>query len=201
MASEFRPPDVTSFRALVRLVREDLAAHGHDFWSPGFQAMAVYRLGRWQRQLNRGVIRRLSRYSYRIAYTFIRNVYGIELRDTTLVGRRVVIGHQSGIVIHPGAVIGDDCVIRQNVTLGAASGDPAKFPKQAPVLGRGVSLGAGAAVIGGVVIGDGAQIGPNATILTNVPAGARILAPASRVIPPPPGSDEITSARRNGPVS
>ena len=45
-------------------------------------------------------------------------IYGIELPYSVSVGRRVVIEHQSGIVIHGASVIGDECIIRQNCTLG-----------------------------------------------------------------------------------
>lgn len=150
---------------------------------PGFQAVATARLGayaesdaapRWAQP----VLRRLGRG----AFMAVRGIYGIELPHTVTLGRRVRIAHQSGIVIHPNAVIGDDCVIRQNVTLGAGRGDDLLFARQAPQLGAGVSIGANAVVLGNVRIGDGATIGPNATVMTHVPAGATVLAPAPRVL-------------------
>ena len=52
---------------------------------------------------------------------FVRNFYGIELYPTARIGRRFGIAHQHGIVIHKRAVIGDDCLIRQGVTIGAAA--------------------------------------------------------------------------------
>lgn len=110
----------------------------------------------------------------------VRNVYGIEIPRTTSLGHRVKIAHQSGIVIHPDAVIGDDCVIRQNVSIGAAAGDAARFTGQAPVLGRNVSVGAGAVIVGGITVGDNAVIGPNVTVISNVPEGARVMAAPPR---------------------
>ncbi len=148
---------------------------------PGFQAVAVHRYAAWTRTQT-GVRRKLVRWSYDLAYLVVRNVYGIELPETVQLGRRVRIAHQSGIVIHPNTVISDDCVIRQNVSLGAARGDAARTQLQAPRLGRGVSLGAGAVVIGGVRIGDGAWVGPNAVVMTNVPAGATVLAAPPRIM-------------------
>ena len=98
-----------------------------------------------------------------------------------------MIGHQGGIVIHWRAEIGDDCVIRQNATLGAATGE--KF-MHAPVLGNRVEVGCGAAIIGRVRIGDDARIGPNAVVTTNVPAGATVVVPPPRIVqvkrPPSP---------------
>jgi len=118
---------------------------------------------------------------YRFLHRWVRNYYGIELHYTAKVGERVVIAHQGGIVIHEFAEIGNECVIRQGVTLGAAG----QYLKgEAPKLGRGVTLGAGAVVMGNVKIGDGAKIGPNAVVMTDVPAGALAVAPPARVIQP-----------------
>jgi serine O-acetyltransferase len=102
-------------------------------------------------------------------YRYVRNHYGIELPATTIVGRRVLIGHQSGIVIHGRAVIGDECVLRQNVTIGAAI-----IQDAAPTLGRRVQVGTGAVIVGGVTIGDDTRIGPNVVIMTDVPSGVTV---------------------------
>jgi len=66
-------------------------------------------------------------------------------------------------------VIGDHCIIRQNCTLGIRRLDALH---DAPVLGRGVHLGAGAVVLGKITLGDGAIVGANAVVLVDVPAGA-----------------------------
>ncbi|PID54602.1 MAG: hypothetical protein CSA58_02020 [Micrococcales bacterium] len=171
-------------------LREDRHANeGHS--RPGFQAVATARFGAW---LDEGkfpakatpALRRV----HAAAEYVVRTVYGIEVPHTVTLGRRVRIAHQSGIVVHPNAVIGDDVIIRQNVTLGAGSGDPATFAKQAPRIGAGVSLGAGCAIVGRVTIGDGAVIGPNAVVMTNIPAGATVLAQPPRVVrKPAPSAD------------
>jgi serine O-acetyltransferase len=113
-------------------------------------------------------------------FRFVRNHYGIELSETTIVGRRFKISHQNGIVIHPKAVFGDDCEVRQNVTIGE-SGRPDRYG-EAPRFGNRVKIGAGAAVIGKIVIGDDVTIGPNATVMTNIPAGTIVCAPPPRLI-------------------
>jgi serine O-acetyltransferase len=164
---------------LLGLLREDFRAHHGDVTAPGLHAIVVHRYGAWI-DAHRPPLTALHRLFYRLGYLVVRNVYGIEIPRTTQVGRRVKIAHQSGIVIHPDAVIGDDCVIRQNVSIGAAAGDAARFSGQAPVLGKGVSVGAGAVIVGGIRIGDGAVLGPNVTVITNVPEGARVMAPPPR---------------------
>src|SRR5262245_4351693 len=86
-------------RGLIRLLREDARTNG-QITRPGFQAVAVHRFGVWRLHL-RGLPRVVADLVYRTAHCFVRNVYGIELFYTTRVGRRLEIGHQGGIVIHP----------------------------------------------------------------------------------------------------
>lgn len=154
---------------LFALIGEDLAAHGNDWTRPGFRAIAVYRFGVWRMSIASKVLRAPLSILYRMLFRRIRNRYGIELPYSASVGRRVVIEHQSGIVIHGATVIGDDCIIRQNCTFGVKS---VSDPTAAPVLGRRVDVGAGAVVLGRVHIGDGAVIGANAVVLCDVPPGA-----------------------------
>jgi serine O-acetyltransferase len=112
-------------------------------------------------------------------YCYVRGHYGIELPPTTKVGRRVLIAHQSGIVIHSKADIGDDCLIRQNVTIGARSH---KRWWEAPKLGNGVQVGCGAAILGDISVGDGVIIGANAVVMTDVPPGVLVVVQSPRII-------------------
>lgn len=153
---------------LINTLREDLKAHSNDFTRPGFQALAIHRVGNWNRSLPTKALRAPLAVVTRALHVFARNVYGIELPFSAKVGRRVVIEHQHGIVVHGNSVIGDDCILRQGVTLGIRRMDRVW---QAPILGNGVSVGAGAKILGSVSIGDGASIGANAVVLNNVPAG------------------------------
>jgi serine O-acetyltransferase len=105
---------------------------------------------------------------YRMLYRRCRNVYGIEVPYEAKIGRRVVIEHQHGIVIHGHCEIGDDCIIRQGCTLGNKTLDR---PYDAPKLGKRVNVGAGAKILGAVTIGDDATVGANSVVLKDVPAG------------------------------
>jgi serine acetyltransferase len=115
----------------------------------------------------------------RALFTAVRNFYGIELPFTASIGRRVVFEHQHGIVVHGNSVIGDDCIIRQGVTLGIRRMDRLT---EAPVLGRGVNVGAGAKILGRVFVGDHADIGANAVVLEDVPARALAIGIPARQI-------------------
>jgi serine O-acetyltransferase len=164
---------------LLTQLAEDWQAHGRDWTRPGFQAIAVHRFGNWRMRVKPTILRAPLSILYRTLYRGVRNLYGIELPYSARVGRRVVIEHQSGIVIHGNSAIGDDCIIRQGVTLGIKN---VTHPFDAPRLGKGVSVGAGAKILGRVSIGDGAQIGANAVVRSDVPAGSVAVGVPARVL-------------------
>ena len=166
-----------SFR---QLLKEDWIRHDRSLSHPGFQALAVYRFGVWANSLPPGA-HLLASWAYELSYRFVRNVYGVDLRREATVGRRVRLSHASGgMTIHWLAKIGDDCVLRQHITIGGYGA-----VDDAPTLGKRVSVAPGAVILGRITVGDDARIGPNAVVLTDVPAGASVGAPASRVITVP----------------
>jgi serine O-acetyltransferase len=171
-----------SFRATAALIRDDYGAYGQRAWAlPGFQALAVHRFGMWADGLRRG--RKVARVAYMVLWRLVASIYGIELSQGLVqVGRRLVIGHQGGIVVGA-SEIGDDCVIRQGVTVGIKrpGGDR-------PVLGDRVDVGAGAVIIGGVRIGNDVKIGANAVVTEDVADGSRVFAPKSVVVRPRPSA-------------
>jgi serine O-acetyltransferase len=167
----------TDDMSLFALVREDLGVHGGELSAPGFQALAVYRFGHVA-STQPGFAGKVMRFVHRVLFVFVRNVYGIELHASTVVGRRLEIGHQHGIVIHPNAVLGDDCVLRHNVTIGIGVADD----EPAPRFGDRVKLSPGAVVLGGVTVGDDVRIGPNTFVTSDVPSGAHVLEPPTRVL-------------------
>ena len=168
----FEAGDATGERedapGLWQIVLEDYVAHGRDASRAGFQALLVYRFGVARMQVKPLLLRAPLSVMYRALFRAVRNFYGIELPYTAKIGRRVVFEHQHGIVIHGSCEIGDDCIIRHGVTLGIRSLDRLA---DAPILGSGVNVGAGAKIIGRVHVGDGAAIGANAVVLEDVPAG------------------------------
>ncbi|MEM8875461.1 MAG: serine O-acetyltransferase [Planctomycetota bacterium] len=160
-ALDQNPPGLS----LWKLWKEDLASHGGDWTRPGFRAVAVHRFGNWRMGKSK-LLRILLSPLYRWAFRRCRNRYGIELPYAAKIGRRFIIEHQSAIVVHGHCVIGDDCTIRQGVTLGNKT--PNK-PHDAPTLGNRVNVGAGAKVLGAVTLGDGVMVGANAVVVKDVP--------------------------------
>jgi serine acetyltransferase len=105
--------------------------------------------------------------------------FGIELPYSVKLGCRTVIEHQNGIVVHGNAVLGDDCIIRQGVTIGNRYMDR---PQDAPVIGNRVNIGAGAMILGKVHIGDDVNIGANAVIIEDIPSGKTAVALKARIL-------------------
>ncbi|QLE58468.1 serine O-acetyltransferase [Nostoc sp. TCL26-01] len=164
---------------LWQQIREDWIAHGRDWTKPGFRAVAIHRFGVWRMSLEPKLMRAPFSILYGMLYRKVRNTYGIELPYTVQLGRRVIIEHQSAIVIHGYCAIGDDSIIRQGVTLGNRYVDR---PFDAPKLGKNVNVGAGAKIFGNVTIGDGANIGANAVVLSDVPPNATAVGIPARII-------------------
>jgi serine O-acetyltransferase len=157
-----------SLATLIERIKEDWIAHGKDWTRPGFRAIAIYRFGVWRMAIQSKLLRAPLSLLYTMMYRKIRNSYGIEVPFTAKIGRRVVIEHQHGIVIHGFCEIGDDCVIRQGVTLGNRY---LERPFEAPKLAARVNVGAGAKVLGAIALGEGSSVGANAVVLKDVPAG------------------------------
>ena len=146
-----------------------------------------------------GVRSRFLRAPFSLVYRFLfrhcRDRYGIELPFSAWIGRRVIFEHQHGIVVHGSSIIGDECVLRQGVTLGNRH---LEHPYDAPRLGRAVNIGAGAVLLGRIVLGDRAQVGANAVVLKDVPSGdtvvgipARSIRDASQAAPLEPKDSEL----------
>lgn len=175
-------------------LRETYESNAGALAAPGFAAVALNHFAWWAKRRPFPLDVPL-RVLARMAFVFVRNVYGIELPNHVKVGRRFHIAHQGGIVIHPNTVFGDDCVVRQNVTIGAGGGRP--WAEDHPTFGNRVKIGAGAVVIGAIHVGDDVRIGPNAVVTTSVPAGSMVVSPLSRRLRRPdfpPGADGAAPA-------
>jgi serine O-acetyltransferase len=109
----------------------------------------------------------------------IRNVYGTDISQEALIGRRVAIAHHQGVIIDGRAVVGDGTVLRHNVTLGFLRSDAARG--DVPHLGRDVQVSPGAQILGPITIGDGARVGPNTVVTVDVAAGATVFPEPARI--------------------
>ena len=146
-------------------VREDWLAHDCNWSRHGFWALVVYRFGRWRYGIRPRVLRAPFSFLYKLLKFVSEMLLGIELPCETVVGRRLVIEHAGGIVISGDAVFGDDCVLRNGVTVGLRN----RMQRGSPQLGDRVDIGAGAKLLGPIRIGNDVAIGANAVVLCDVP--------------------------------
>ncbi|WP_141786452.1 serine O-acetyltransferase EpsC [Ornithinicoccus hortensis] len=132
--------------------------------SPGLHAL-------WSHRIAHAMWRRGGRAKLpaRLLSHVARTVTGVEIHPGATIGRRVFIDHGMGVVIGETAEVGDDVMMYHGVTLGGRSMQPVK---RHPTIESGVTLGAGARLIGPVTVGAGAQIGANAVVVRDVPDGA-----------------------------
>lgn len=103
---------------------------------------------------------------------------GINIPFSTSVGPGLLIGHAGGIVVNAASVIGRNCNLSHNVTIGQNKGARAGCP----VIGDDVYIGPGAVVVGGILIGDRVAIGANSVVVSDVPAGVTVAGAPARVV-------------------
>jgi serine O-acetyltransferase len=104
---------------------------------------------------------------------------GIEIHPGAKIGQGVFIDHGMGIVMGETAEVGDGCTIYQGVTLGGTS---LQRTKRHPTLGKNVTVGANACVIGAIVVGDNARVGSGSVVVRDVPANATVVGIPAHVV-------------------
>lgn len=142
------------------------------FLYSGYKAVRKYRRAHWFYQHNMKFIARFL--SQRA-----RNKTGIEIHPAATIGKGLVIDHGMGVVIGETTVIGDNCLIYQNVTLGGTGKD---HGKRHPTLGNNVMVGAGAKVLGPFTVGDNAMIAAGAVVLSEVPPNSTAVGIPARIV-------------------
>lgn len=128
-----------------------------------------------RRQLQRGPIGLVLRKLAVARHRFWSVVTGADIPVTSNLGGGLVLPHPNGIVIHPGVLIGPNCLIFQQVTIGASG-------RGIPTIGGHVDIGAGAKIIGPVRIGNHARIGANALVVFDVPDHATVVGQPATIL-------------------
>lgn len=111
---------------------------------------------------------------------------GIDIHPGAVIGPGFFIDHGTGVVIGETAVIGQRVRLYQAVTLGAkrfltnADGSMQKGWPRHPIVEDDVVIYAGATVLGRITIGKGAVIGGNVWVTHDVAPGAHVTQAASR---------------------
>lgn len=139
---------------------------------PGLQARWAHVINHW---LWKKGLRGLARYLSQCA----RFWTGVEIHPGAQIGRRFFIDHAMGVIIGETTIIGDDCVLYQNVTLG---GTGKESGKRHPTLGNNVMVGVGAAVLGSITIGDNSKIGGGSVVVKDVPPNCTVVGVPGHIV-------------------
>ena len=151
----------------------------HCARSPGVHTMVVYRLGRWL-ATQPALIRLFLEPMFLLLQLSIHIFWGIEIPRQARIGPGLYIGHFGGITISRDAVIGSNCNISQNITIGIA-GTGAN--RGVPIIGDNVYVGPGARIFGKIRVGNNVQIGANAVVYSDIPDDADVvLNPGFRIL-------------------
>lgn len=78
------------------------------------------------------------------------------------IGYGLYLAHAFGVIINPSAVIGNNCTIRQFVTIGALEGKAAS-------IGDNVYIGPSVSIVEDVVINSNSVVGAGAVVVKDVP--------------------------------
>lgn len=163
---------------MLNSIRKDLKSYNGKWHSQGFWVMIVYRFGRWRYTLTNHYIRKLFSLIYKIAYKMVQILTGIELPCEAEVGDNLRIDHFGGIIVSGFAKLGDNCVLRNGVTIGLKN---IENPK-APSIGNNVDIGAGAKILGDIIIGNNVSIGANSVVLKDVPDNSIAVGVPAKII-------------------
>ncbi len=168
---------------LFKLIKEDFATIKKNdpalhspfelfFNYPGLWALFFYRIAHW-------FYKRGLRFIPRLISALGMFLTMIDIHPGATIGRRVFIDHGVGVVIGETAIIEDDVLIYQQVTLGGVSTSPGK---RHPTVQSGVVVGAGAKVLGNIVIGKDSKIGANSVVIKDVPPCATAVGIPARIV-------------------
>jgi serine O-acetyltransferase len=150
------------------------------FWDPSRKLLlTIRRYQYWGSK--RGIIAGFLRRLVVLRYRFWSVVTSSDIGLTAQIGGGLLLPHPNGVVIHPVAKIGINCLIHQQVTIGAQN---IEVPEDegAPVIEGHVKIYSGAKILGPVRIGAHATIGANSVVLENVPGKATVVGvPARRI--------------------
>lgn len=162
------------FARLIPLMGDRVSLPKKVFWFllPSFQGLFLYRLYRhayvhgWRNLAN-------------LLFLFSQYVTRVDIPPATSIGGGCLLGHCPIVIC---GRVGKNFTLMGDAGIGGGfdSRDIGGGPGL-PVVGDDVVMAIKSIVLGPVRIGDGARLGPSTTVMRDVPAGATVAAPLSRI--------------------
>ncbi|MDF1543811.1 MAG: serine O-acetyltransferase [bacterium] len=148
------------------IYRNDPACRNIEFLLyPGFHAITFHRFNHLLWKIGIPFIpRMLSQVN--------RFLTGLEIHPGATIAPGFFVDHGAGLVIGETTIIGRDCVLFHNVTLG---GTGKHIGKRHPTLGDNVLIGTGAILLGPIVVGNNVKIGANSfVVMRDIPSDCTV---------------------------
>ena len=140
---------------------------------PGVWAIVNYRIAN---TLHKKGFRTLARAIMGISQI----ITNTDIHPACTIGRRIFLDHAFGVVIGETAVVGDDVLIYQGVTLGGVSLE--RGVKRHPTIKNHSVIGSGAKILGDITIGENCRIGSNSVVVKSIPDDSTAVGVPARVI-------------------
>lgn len=147
------------------------------FWDPSRKLLKSIRAYQKHTNSKNLISRKIISKWYVIMHRFWTVVTGAEIHLTCSIGGGLLLPHPNGIVIHPKAKIGNNCLIFQQVTIGVnhKSSTP-------PIIADHVDIGAGAKILGNIEIGYLAKVGANSVVTKDVPSKTTVIGIPAKIV-------------------
>lgn len=162
------------FEDIKAIYRNDPAVRNIEFLLyPGFQAITFHRFIHllWNLRIP---------FFPRLLSQMSRFFTGLEIHPGATIGKGFFVDHGAGVVIGETAIIGDNCVLFHNVTLG---GTGKHQGKRHPTLGNNVFVGTGATLLGPISVGDNTNVGANAfVVMRDCPPNCTVVGTPAKII-------------------
>lgn len=142
------------------------------FWQPSKQLLRAIR-GYQKAKARKRPTSKIYEKWWVFCHRFWSIVCACDIPINCQLGGGILLLHPTGVVIHPDAIIGPNCLILQNTTIVGGVR-----------IGGHVDIGAGAKIIAPITVGDDAKIGANAVVMQAVPKGATAVGVPARIISP-----------------
>jgi serine O-acetyltransferase len=162
------------FARYAPLMGDNVTLPKKVFWFllPSFQGLFLYRL--YRHAYLRGW-RTLANLMYLVSQYVTR----VDIAPATSIGPGCLIGHCP--IVLCGRIGRHFTVMGDGGAGGGFESDDIGGGPGLPVIGDNVVMAIKSVVLGPVHVGDGARLGPGAAVMRDIPAGAIVAAPLSRV--------------------
>ncbi|MEM0542007.1 hypothetical protein WFZ85_05235 [Flavobacterium sp. j3] len=105
--------------------------------------------------------------------------FGFQIPSNTIIGKGLYFSHFGTVVINENAIIGQNCNINHNVTIGRQNRGA---KKGSPTIGNCVWFGTGSVVVGKISIGNNVLIAPNSYVNFDVPSNSIVVGNPAKII-------------------